>query len=195
MMLRRLMFAVTLVAIGGCNGPAAPADVAGSSPGSETATGAAAGIAFSATGGGHHLLQNAFDTQFAFSAVAGPDRAAGRFHQALTLEGQSVAFHGEVTCVSVDSVNRRAWVGGIITENSSAHPSFQTARHQVGKDIWFRVLDSGEGAAAPEDRITFLGFEGDAGFLTSAAYCAGQPWAENNARTWPVTSGNIQVRP
>jgi hypothetical protein len=95
----------------------------------------------------------------------------------------------------MDPINRRAWIGGVITENLSEHPSFQTARHQPGHDIWFRVLDTGEGADAPPDRTTFTGFEGDLEIPTSAAYCAMQPWAEGDARTWPVTGGNIQVRP
>jgi hypothetical protein len=95
----------------------------------------------------------------------------------------------------VDAVNRRAWIGGVITKNLSEHPSFQAPRNEPGRDIWFRVLDSGEGAGADPDRTTFVGFEGDAGIITSAEYCAVQPWPDGNARTWPVTAGNIQVRP
>ena len=26
------------------------------------------------------------------------------------------------------------------------------------------------------------------------AYCAGRPWPADDARTWPVTAGNIDVR-
>ena len=36
-------------------------------------------------------------------------------------------------------------------------------------------------------------FEGDLDIPTSAAYCALQPWAPDDARTWEVTAGNIQV--
>jgi len=32
-----------------------------------------------------------------------------------------------------------------------------------------------------------------AGFDTSAAYCAGMPWAAGDARTWPVIRGAVQV--
>ena len=59
-----------------------------------------------------------------------------------------------------------------------------------GRDIRFRVLDEPGG-----DRSTFVGFEGSAGFMTSAEYCAGQPWPAGNARTWPVVSGGITVSP
>jgi len=52
------------------------------------------------------------------------------------------------------------------------------------------VLDEPAG-----DRSTFVGFEGAAGFITSEAYCAGQPWPDANARTWPVVSGAITVDP
>lgn len=192
MTLRGSLGVVVLVSAAACSAPTSPARIDAGTPG---ATGAGAGIAISATGGGHYLLQGSLDTQFAFSAAGGPGRAVGRFHQSLTFGGFPVEFHGEVTCVSVDAANHRAWIGGVITKNLSEHPSFQAARHQPGRDIWFRVLDSGEGGAAAPDRTTFLGFEGDAGFATSAAYCAGQPWPDDNERTWPVTAGNIQVRP
>jgi hypothetical protein len=176
-----------------CQMPTEPsrtrADTSGS-PGSGAAT---AGPA-RATGGGHYAL-GALDIRFSFSAVEAGGQFAGRFHQSLTLNGELVEVHGRVTCVSVDGVNGRAWVGGVITDNRSEAEDFQTARHQPGRDIWFRVLDSGEAGSAEPDRTTFLGFEGDAGFDTSVAYCAGQPWPDNNERTNAVTQGNIQVRP
>ncbi|NIU75387.1 MAG: hypothetical protein GWN71_17950, partial [Gammaproteobacteria bacterium] len=48
-------------------------------------------------------------------------------------------------------------------------PGFQEDVHQPGRDIWFRVVDYGEGENATQpDRSTFVGFEGDAGIITSA---------------------------
>jgi hypothetical protein len=83
-----------------------------------------------------------------------------------------------------------------VTENNSTDPNFQTAIHQVGRDVWFRVIDNGEGAkASAADRSTVLGFTGAAGFQTSADYCAGKPWPAGDANTFPVVDGNIQVRP
>jgi hypothetical protein len=67
------------------------------------------------------------------------------------------------------------------------------AIHQPGRDVWFRVVDNGEGGDQV-DRTTVFGFEGAAGFITSEAYCLGQPWAAGDANTWPVASGNIQTR-
>jgi hypothetical protein len=55
------------------------------------------------------------------------------------------------------------------------------------------VVDNGEGGDQV-DRTTVFGFEGAAGFITSEAYCLGQPWAAGDANTWPVASGNIQTR-
>jgi len=154
------------------------------------------GIVASATGGGHFLVGGALDVRFAFSANQHANgSASGHTRHEVQLDGLAVDFAGEVTCVSVDAENGRAWIGGIITENRSEHPAFTTERTQPGRDIWFRVLDSGEGGAAEPDRSTFVGFEGDAGFITSAAYCDGQPWPDDNARTSPVTEGNISVRP
>jgi hypothetical protein len=154
------------------------------------------GVTGSATGGGSYLLLGTESTKFAFSAIARADGSAtGRFHHSLVFQGETVDFQGAVTCVTFDPDQHRAWIGGVITRNDSTHSSFVQPRNQVGRDIWFRVVDYGEGAGDPEDRTTFVGFEGDAGLATSADYCDVQPWPEGDARTWPVTKGNIQVRP
>jgi hypothetical protein len=63
-------------------------------------------------------------------------------------------------------------------------------------DVWFRVSDGGEGINAEDDRSSTLGFKWSAGFKTSLDYCQGQPWPNTptpNARTFPLSSGNIQV--
>ena len=119
----------------------------------------------------------------------------GTFRQSRTRNGLLIEFEARVTCVTVDAARHRAWVGGVVTQNNSTDPNFQTAIHQVGRDVWFRVVDNGEGAnAAATDRTTVLGFTGAAGFPTSASYCAGQPWPAGDANTFPVVDGNIQVR-
>jgi hypothetical protein len=148
----------------------------------------------SATGGGHYDL-GGLTVQFAFSAVQQPNGSvAGQFHHYANEGGGLVIdFYGAVTCVTEDPVNHHAWIGGIVTQNNSTDPDFQGDINQPGRDIWFRVLDAGEGAGAI-DRTTFTGFQGSGGFLTSADYCAGQPWPAGDARTWPVT-GNVSVRP
>jgi len=105
-------------------------------------------------------------------------------------DGLIVDFEAKVTCLGLDLVNHRAWIGGKVKENRSTDPDLLTAIHEKGDDIWFRVLDDGSG-----DRSSFVGFEGAAGFATSAAYCAGQPWPDGNARTWPVVAGGITVQP
>ncbi|HUF27491.1 MAG TPA: hypothetical protein VMM18_10985 [Gemmatimonadaceae bacterium] len=147
-------------------------------------------------GGGKAQLPPGFTLlRFAFNAKLHADGSAtGRFQQLYESSGGTVDFHGVVTCVSFDAVNGRAWVGGVITQNNSTNAAVQGAIHQVGRDVWFRVVDNGEGESAA-DRTTVFGFEGAAGFITSAAYCAGQPWAANDANTWAVVEGNLQVKP
>jgi hypothetical protein len=146
------------------------------------------------SGSGTYSLQGTTPTDFDYAAFAHANGAVGgQLHVSTVFQGFAIDFTGDVTCVTDDPATGRAWIGGVITANNSTHASFTTPRTQVGEDIWFRVVDYGEGAAAAADRATFVGFEGDAGFLTSAAYCAGQPWPELDARTWPVTDGNIQV--
>jgi hypothetical protein len=149
-------------------------------------------------GAGHYLLQNAFDVQFAFVALQfGKGRALGHFRHRTEDETGTIDFTGEVTCLAVDSANRRSWIGGVITANRSTSPNFNTlAIHQVAHDIWFRVLDNDDGSDEP-DRSTFVGFESDA-IPSSEAYCSMRIWPDVpviNARTWPVTSGNLVVHP
>jgi len=146
------------------------------------------GVSAAANGGGHFLFSGVLDVQFGFSAVARADGSAqGSFHQSYTLEGLTTSYWGTVTCLSVDTVNRRAWIGGVVTKVESDNP----AARLVGEDVWFRVLDNGEGPDAA-DRSTVFGFTPL--FESSAAYCAGRPWPADNARTWPVIAGNIDVR-
>ena len=129
--------------------------------------------------------------------------ASGEAYHFASLGATFIEFRTRVTCVSFDPVNNRAWIGGVITENTSTDPVRMQPRNEVGRDIWWRVVDYGDGLSGTVDRSTFLGFTGDAGFQTSADYCAGQPWPGPNdtppqpvdARTGPLLSGNISVKP
>ena len=144
-------------------------------------------------GGGHYLLQNVFDVQFAFIALQlSSGRAFGGFHQHLATDSGTVDFTAVVTCLAVDPALGRAWIGGVIVSNNSTDPAFDTPIHQPGHDIWFRVLDNGHGHD-PADRTTFVGFEGV--IPSSESYCQQRIWPADNARTWPVTEGNISIHP
>lgn len=149
-----------------------------------------------ASGGGQYLLTLGtadLPGKFSFTAVQKPNgTTGGQLRYTLDFFGQNLEFHGEVTCLNVDLENGRAWIGGVITKNrSEAEPFASDEIFQEGKDIWFRVLDAGEGQGAV-DRTTFVGFEGGGGIITSQEYCNTAIWPEGNARTWPVT-GNVQV--
>lgn len=176
------------------SGPVAPSPVVTSAA---DATGLGSGVAISATGGG--MYDAGVIVQFSMTANQKADGTAhGQFHHKTEIAGMTIDFSGRVTCMAVDSANGRAWIGGVVTENRSEDTRFTTAIHQVGQDVWFRVLDSGEGSASAPDRTTFLGFEGGGGIITSAEYCAAQIWPNEptpNFRTSPLTAGNIQVRP
>ena len=156
-------------------------------------------VGHSTTGGGVIDLTTALAgyARSTFSAVQHANgKVSGRFRQVREVGGLLVDFHGEVTCVAVDAATGRAWVGGVVTQNNSTHPAFLTSIHEVGDDVWFRVVDYGEGANAPQaDRSTVYGFAGAAGIVASAEYCATKPWPANDERTFPLTAGNIQVRP
>jgi hypothetical protein len=144
-----------------------------------------------ATGGGHVLFAGEIDLGFSFSAVAkGSGGASGSFHHSFVFDGHKIDYWGSVTCLSVDAAEGRAWIGGVLTKVSSTHPDVVEL---PGDDAWFRVLDTGPASAADADRSTFMGFAGSAGIDTSEQYCAERPWPDDNARTHPVTSGNVTV--
>ena len=137
----------------------------------------------SVTGAGQLQLSDGTLIPFAYAALSDEHgHAFGEFVQ----RQPGLIYVGRVTCLTVDSVNHRAWVGGVILYSNDPTPD-----HLAGDDIWFRVVDYGHGT--PPDRSTVFGFKGAAGFDTSAAYCAGMPWAAGDARTWPAIRGDIQV--
>jgi hypothetical protein len=155
----------------------------------------AGGADLAANGGGRYEIPGLI-VQFSLTATQGAaGTAGGEFRQRVDIGGGLVVdFHGRVTCLAVDPAQHRAWIGGVVTVNASTDPDFQLPIHAPGRDVWFRVVDYGSGGAAPPDRTTFLGFEGAAGIITSADYCAARIWPAADARTWPVT-GNLTVAP
>jgi hypothetical protein len=184
---------IPVVTAVGCEGPTVTEPSA--TAGSRLSAAGANGVVLNSSGGGHYFLQNAFDVQFAYTAKqSGDGTVQGEFHESLLLDGETVAFRGDVICMAVDPVSHRAWIGAVITENTSTHPAFQAWYHQPGEDVWFRVVDYGEGGDAPPDRKTFMGFENTPGIPSSEVYCQLQIWPADDARTWPVTQGNIQVK-
>jgi hypothetical protein len=147
----------------------------------------------SAVGAGVFLLGGTVPTNFAFFSVqlrdTGP--AAGYLSFYTQDAGFVYDIQGRVTCLAVDEVNHRAWIGGVVTRNKTTDPAFQQPIHQVGQDLWFRMVDKGDGPDAG-DRMTFVGFKGSAGIQTSAEYCEKKLWLNEGQ---PVTKGGIVVRP
>ena len=179
----------------GCEHPTSPSSVRAPSgkaladqtvPGDGTA---------SAKGHGEYALDGTSGVQFSFNAERHQDGTAdGQFRQETSDDAGTIDIQGTVTCLSVDPIFGRAWIGGVVKRNASTDPSYALdPTTQPGQDVWFRVLDSDPATGAGDDRSTFLGFAGSAGFLTSAAYCAGRPWPADNARTHAVTKGDIEV--
>jgi hypothetical protein len=192
---RYFLVAIAGLAAVACQGPVPPGRIDIDTAGSAQSL-TAGGPGPKTSGGGQLLVSNMFEGTFAFNAVqTGNGGTVGQLHYSLLFQGLPVEFYGRVTCLAVDSMTHRAWIGGVITENLSEHPTYTTPRTQVGRDIWFRVVDYGEGAGAQADRSTFVGFEGDRGIITSAEYCAARLWVDGDVGTQPVIHGNIQVKP
>ncbi|HEX9610283.1 MAG TPA: hypothetical protein VF978_00255 [Gemmatimonadales bacterium] len=182
---RLIMPVLALAAAAACDRSASPVapTVAPSFAVAQLADG---GIAV--TGGGQFEHPTLGTVTFSVNGTQDADgRAQGRFQQHWRFA--DVTFKGDVTCLAVDPVNRRVWVGGVLTHSNDPDPN---PIFQAGADAWFRAVDLGEGQTEA-DRITFLGFEGSAGIITSEEYCQVRLWADNNDRTWPI-SGNLTIR-
>jgi hypothetical protein len=152
-----------------------------------TATGGGGPVA-SAAGGVHWTIElpNPFGVEvrnqpLAFNAkryAGGTVKGQFEYHQ--VVEGESFNFHVDVTCMVVYDGNR-AKIGGRITKSNDPV--------QVpGRYAWFQVFDNGEGAGAPPDRSSLVGFGDEA---ANEAFCN----SPNLPRfgPWDV-QGNVQVR-
>jgi hypothetical protein len=180
----------------GCEHPTSPSSVrvpSGKALADQTVEGDGT---VSAKGHGEYALDGTSGVQFSFNAERHQDGTAnGQFRQETSDDAGTIDIQGTVTCLAVDPIFGRAWIGGVVKRNASTDPSYALdPTTQPGQDVWFRVVDLDPATAAGADRSTFLGFAGSAGFLTSVAYCAGRPWPADNARTHPVTTGDIEVR-
>jgi hypothetical protein len=142
----------------------------------------------SASGGVHWTipLPNPFGVEvwnrtLAFNARKDADGGvSGRFEYHQVVEGEAFRFNVEVTCLNVYDGNR-AKIGGIIrVSNDPTLPA--------GGYAWFQVFDNGEGAGAPPDRSSLIGFGDEA---ANEAFCN----SPNLPRfgPWDV-EGNAQVR-
>jgi hypothetical protein len=142
----------------------------------------------SASGGMHWTipLPNAFGVEvwnrtLAFNARKYADGSvSGRFAYHQVVEGEAFKFNVEVTCMNVYDGNR-AKIGGVIrVSNDPTLPP--------GTFAWFQVFDNGEGAQAPPDQSSLIGFGNEA---ANEAFCN----SPNLPRfgPWDV-QGNAQVR-
>ena len=141
----------------------------------------------SANGSAHWTipLPNPFDVvvwnrTLSFNARKYEDGSvSGRFEYHQVVEGEAFVFNVDVTCFNVYDGNR-AKIGGVIeVSNDPTLPA--------GVFAWFQVFDNGEGAGAPPDRSSLVGFGDEA---ANEAFCN----SPNLPRfgPWDV-QGNVQV--
>jgi hypothetical protein len=145
-------------------------------------------VVASANGGVHWTipLPNQFGVEvwnraLAFNARKYADGSVtGRFEYHQVVEGEAFKFNVDVTCLNVYD-GHRAKLGGVIrVSNDPTLPA--------GVYAWFQVFDNGEGAGAPADRSSLIGFGSEA---ANEAFCN----SPNLPRfgPWDV-EGNAQVR-
>ena len=153
------------------------------------ATARATGAAVATANGGVHWtidLPNPFgvvveNRTLAFNARRYADgSASGQFEYHQVVEGQAFKFNVDVTCMSVYDGNR-AKIGGVIKVSND--PTLPPGRY-----AWFQVFDNGEGANAPPDQSSLVGFGSEA---ANRAFCDSP--ALPRFGPWDV-QGNAQVR-
>ncbi len=143
----------------------------------------------SANGGIHWTipLPNAFGVEvrnqpLAFNARKDADgEVTGHFTYHQIVEGESFNFSVDVTCMNIYDGNR-AKIGGVIRHSSD--PTLPP-----GTFAWFQAFDNGQGANAPPDRSSLIGFGNEA---ANEAFCNSQNLPRFGP--WDV-QGNVQVRP
>lgn len=77
---------------------------------------------------------------------------------------------GPVTCIS--TAGNQAWIGGVVESIDSPAPEDQEL---VGRDIWWRSIDNGQGDNAALDITTGLGFAFPGSTITAESWCRDQP--------------------
>ena len=139
--------------------------------------------------GSGHVMRNLTGedelTTFSYNAVA---RADGTAHGEYEYHFRAADFfiHGTVTCASVSG--NAGWVGGVIDSIVSGDPADQSL---VGTEIWWRVVDNGEGAGQAADLTTSLLFAVPGLPITAESWCRNQ---DVRGVLRDVLNGNIQVR-
>jgi hypothetical protein len=145
-------------------------------------------IVASANGSAHWTipLPNPFGVEvwnrtLSFNALKYSDGSVtGRFEYHQVVEGEAFIFNVDVTCMNIYDGNR-AKIGGLVAVSND--PTLP-----VGVFAWFQVFDSGEGANAPPDRSSLIGFGNED---ANEAFCN----SPNLPRfgPWDI-EGNVQVR-
>jgi hypothetical protein len=103
----------------------------------------------------------------------------GHFEYHQIVEGQAFKFNVDVTCMNVYDGNR-AKIGGVV--EFSSDPT-----EPPGVFAWFQVFDNGEGASAPQDQSSLVGFGDEA---ANEAFCD----SPNLPRFGPwEVRGNVEV--
>lgn len=101
---------------------------------------------------------------FAFNAQKRADGSVtGHYEHRSFDDGHQFYVRGPLTCLNVDG--GRAWVGGIIEDSSEPF--------LVGLEMWFQVMDNGQGAGDAADWSTLVGASPEEG--SAQEYCDDAP--------------------
>ena len=140
----------------------------------------------SMSGSGHFTGSNGEMVTFTHQAQLLADGTVKGSYN-IHLRSLDAVFKGPITCLAV--VGNHAWAGGIAETVTSSNPNLAALE---GQEMWFQVIDNGEGANDPPDITSSIGVTPVGGPPGQAlAYCQAMP-----PPRFPlvVEQGNIQVR-
>ncbi len=93
--------------------------------------------------------------------------------------GQDVRVHGTINCLTILADGKTAIVKGVVTQKvGEGFPG----GYEVGSQVWFKVVDNGEGANSSGDQFTDY-------------YSSNAPCSNFNVAIYTILNGNIQVKP
>ena len=186
MTLRSLGLIIACAIAGGCTSQVETMENADPLVGETSA--AASAILATVTGSGHVMRNLTGEDELTTFSYNATQRADGTAHGEYEYHFRAADFfiHGTVTCASV--AGNAGWVGGVIDKIVSGDPADQSL---VGTEIWWRVVDNGEGSNAAADLTTSLLFAIPGLPITAASWCLNQ---DVRGVLRDVLHGNILVR-
>jgi hypothetical protein len=149
------------------------------------------GVVVQVKGTADHVRTVGTVTALTLFSFEGERRADGTTTGSYFYNFQAAGFsvQGPITCISTDG--NQAWVGGVVGSIDSPDPEDQQL---VGRDMWWRSIDNGQGDHATLDITSGIGFAFPGSTITAESWCQDQPALLVLREVDPGSNLKIKVR-